>query len=64
VKKVWRVTCFGVKGVAYGAATGLGKNWEGGGGLSMVVFLGNNTTHKRIGRQSKCGRQTISRKVG
>jgi hypothetical protein len=30
MRRVRSVTCFGVKGVAYGAATGLGKKLGGG----------------------------------
>ncbi len=46
------VTCFGMKGVAYGAATALGKNW--GGGSEDVFFLGGDkTTHKRMADNQK-----------
>jgi hypothetical protein len=39
--RVWSVAWFGVKSVAYGAATGLGKKWGGGvRGARMVVVGG------------------------
>ncbi len=62
MKRVWGGTWFGVTGVAYSAATGLGNN-GGEKGEHGVFFWGGGVKTNTEGVQTtKSGRQTFTRK--